>query len=128
VAGAFLVFGCRIYPRPLAVWRVFAATLAWAAIAGLANVITGGNYMYLRAKPVHNSLLSVMGPWPWYIVAGIGVALLMLLLVAAITQLILREPVSRILPATLRLSHHKPDGLYSHPQDPWLTPRRDRRA
>jgi hypothetical integral membrane protein (TIGR02206 family) len=128
VAGAFLVFGCRIYPRPTAVWRVFAATLAWTAIAGLADVITGGNYMYLRAKPVHNSLLSVMGPWPWYIAAGIGVGLAMLLLVAILTQLIRKQPVSAILPATHRVSHHKPDGLYSHAQDPWLTPRRDRRA
>ncbi|MGZ4250960.1 MAG: YwaF family protein [Solirubrobacteraceae bacterium] len=128
VAGTFLVFGCRLYPRPTAVWRVFGATLAWAAIAGLADVITGGNYMYLRAKPVHNSLLSVFGPWPWYIVAGIGVGLIMLLLVAAITQLIRREPVSRILPATHRLSHRKRGGLYSHAQDQWLTPRRDRRA
>ena len=23
--------------------------------------------IYLRAKPVHNSLLKLMGPWPWYI-------------------------------------------------------------
>ena len=128
VAAAFLVFGCRLYPRPTAVWRVFAATLAWAAIAGLANVITGGNYMYLRAKPVHNSLLSVLGPWPWYIVGGIVVGLAMLLLVAALTQLLRRRPVLEILPATHRLSHHQGHGLYSHAQDPWLTPRRDPRA
>ena len=31
VAAAFLVFGLPSYPRPTAVWRVFAATLAWAA-------------------------------------------------------------------------------------------------
>jgi len=128
VAAAFLVFGCRQYPRPTAVWRVFAATLAWAAIAGAADLITGGNYMYLRAKPVHNSLLSVLGPWPWYIVGGIGVGLAMLLLVAALTQLIRRRPVSELLPATHRLSPNPVRGLYSHAQDLWLTPRRDRRA
>jgi hypothetical integral membrane protein (TIGR02206 family) len=128
VAAAFLVFGCRLYPRPTAVWRVFAATLAWAAIAGLADVITGGNYMYLRSKPVHNSLLSVMGPWPWYIAAGIGVGLAMLLLVAVLTELIRGQPVRRILPATHRLSHRQLHGLYSHAQDQWLTPRRDPRA
>lgn len=128
VGAAFLVFGCRLYPRPTAVWRVFAATLAWAAIAGLADLITGGNYMYLRFKPVHNSLLSVLGPWPWYIAAGIGVGLAMLLLVAALTQLLRGEPVRRILPAARGLSHLPGRGLYSHAQDPWLTPRRDRRA
>jgi hypothetical integral membrane protein (TIGR02206 family) len=119
VAAAFLVFGCRQWPRPTAVWRVFAATLAWAAIAGLADVITGGNYMYLRSKPVHNSLL---------IAAAIGVALAMLLFVAVLTQLIRGQPVRRILPATHRLSHRQLRGLYSHAQDQWLTPRRDPRA
>ena len=128
VAAAFLVFGCRHYPRPTAVWRVFAATLVWAAIAGAADVITGGNYMYLRAKPVHNSLLSVMGPWPWYIVGGIGVGLAMLLLVAALTELFRGQPLRRILPATHRLSRNQLRGLYSHAQDLWLTPRRDPRA
>jgi hypothetical integral membrane protein (TIGR02206 family) len=128
VAASFLVFGCGQYPRPMAVWRVFGATLAWAAIAGLADVITGGNYMYLRAKPVHNSLLSVMGPWPWYIAGGIGVGLAMLLLVAVLTQLFRGQPIGRILPATHRLSRNQLRGLYSHAQDLWLTPRRDPRA
>jgi hypothetical integral membrane protein (TIGR02206 family) len=128
VAAAFLVFGCRQWPRPTAVWRVFAATLGWAAIAGLGNVITGGNYMYLRAKPVHNSLLSVMGPWPWYIAVGIGVALAMLLLVAVLTQLLRGQPIREVVPAKVRLSHQPGRGLYSHAQDQWLTPRRDRRA
>jgi uncharacterized membrane protein YwaF len=91
-------------------------------------VITGGNYMYMRAKPVHNSLLSVMGPWPWYIAAGIGVGLAMLLLVAVLTELFRGQPVRRILPATHRLSQNPVRGLYSHAQDQWLTPKRDPRA
>jgi hypothetical integral membrane protein (TIGR02206 family) len=81
VAACLLVFGLQLYPRPRAAWRVFGLTLCWAAIAGLGDVITGGNYMYLRAKPVHHSLLSVMGPWPWYIAsaAALGLALLLAL-------------------------------------------------
>jgi hypothetical integral membrane protein (TIGR02206 family) len=78
VAACLLVFGCRLYPRAGAFWRVFAVTLAFAALAGVADIITGGNYMYLRAKPVHNSLLSVMGPWPWYIASTAVLALAML--------------------------------------------------
>jgi hypothetical integral membrane protein (TIGR02206 family) len=78
-AAMLLVFGCGIYPRPRAAWRVFVITLGWAAVAGLGDVLTGGNYMYLRAKPVHNSLLNVMGPWPWYIVSTAALGLLMLL-------------------------------------------------
>jgi hypothetical integral membrane protein (TIGR02206 family) len=86
VAASYLVFGCRLYPRPGAVWRVFGLTLAWAAIAGTADVITGGNYMYLATKPAHASLLSVMGPWPWYIASGVVLALALLWLVAGLTR------------------------------------------
>jgi hypothetical integral membrane protein (TIGR02206 family) len=79
VAACLLVFGCGIYPRRLAAVRAFVATLCFAAVAGLVDVITGGNYMYLRTKPEHNSLLSVLGPWPWYIasIAAVGVAMLL---------------------------------------------------
>ena len=43
------MFGCRLYPRPRAArTRVFAITLGYAAFAGAADRITGGNYMYLR--------------------------------------------------------------------------------
>jgi hypothetical integral membrane protein (TIGR02206 family) len=85
LAACLLVFGCGLYPRRLAAWRAFAATLCFAAIAGVADLVTGGNYMYLRSKPVHNSLLSVMGPWPWYIVsaAALGLALLLALALPA---------------------------------------------
>ena len=86
VAACFLVFGCRLYPRPGAVWRVYLVTLAFAAISGAGDLLTDGNYMYLRAKPVHASLLSLFGAWPWYIVGGAAVGLLMLLIVAGITH------------------------------------------
>src|SRR4051794_15937180 len=51
VAACLLVFGLQQAPRPGAVWRGFAATLLMAAVAGTGDVITGGNYMFLRAKP-----------------------------------------------------------------------------
>jgi hypothetical integral membrane protein (TIGR02206 family) len=86
VAAAYLVFGLRLYPRAGAAWRVFGITLAFTALAGAGDLITGGNYMYLRSKPVHASLLSVLGPWPWYIAGGAAVGLAMLLLVAAVTR------------------------------------------
>jgi hypothetical integral membrane protein (TIGR02206 family) len=84
-AACLLVFGCGIYPRPRAAWRVFAITLAVAAVAGLGDLLTGGNYMYLRSKPVHSSLLNVMGPWPVYIAttALLGLALVLVLQVLA---------------------------------------------
>ncbi len=86
VAASFLVFGCRLYPRRGAVWRVFWITIGWTAIAGTADVVTGGNYMYLASKPAHNSLLSLMGPWPWYIAGGLVLGLALLLLVDGLTR------------------------------------------
>jgi uncharacterized membrane protein YwaF len=65
---------------------VFWITLSWTAIAGAGDLITGGNYMYLRAKPVHNSLLSVMGPWPWYVLGGTALGLALLLVVDGLTR------------------------------------------
>jgi hypothetical integral membrane protein (TIGR02206 family) len=86
VAASFLVFGCRIYPRHEVLWRVFWITLGFAAVVGIGDVITGGNYMYLRSKPVHNSLLNVMGPWPVYILAGVVIGLAMFLVLRAIAD------------------------------------------
>jgi hypothetical integral membrane protein (TIGR02206 family) len=84
-AALLLVFGRRQYPRAGAAWRVFGLALAFAAVAGIGDLLTSGNYMYLRAKPVHNSLLSVLGPWPWYLVttALLGLAMLLALQLAA---------------------------------------------
>jgi hypothetical integral membrane protein (TIGR02206 family) len=99
VAAFLLVFGRRMYPRPGATWRVFAATLVVTAIAGAADLVTGGNYMYLRSKPEHSSLLSVMARWPWYIVETAVLAIAMLLALAALTATIrARDARSRPVP------------------------------
>lgn len=86
VAACLLVFGCGLYPRAGAVRRVYLATLAWSAIAGTADLLTGGNYMYLREKPEHGSLLSVLGPWPWYILSTALLALPLLLAARALAE------------------------------------------
>jgi hypothetical integral membrane protein (TIGR02206 family) len=75
LAAVLLAWGRRRTPRPGAVPRVLAATLAFTAVAAVGTVATGGNYMYLRRPPPGGSLLDVMGPWPWYIATGAVVAL-----------------------------------------------------
>ena len=82
VAAVLLVAGRGIAPRPGAVRRVFAGTLVVAAAAGTANLLTGGNYMWLREKPAAGSLLDLMGPWPWYIVSAAVLALALFALLA----------------------------------------------
>jgi hypothetical integral membrane protein (TIGR02206 family) len=81
VAAVMLVVGCGIHPRAGAVKRAFVATVVVAAAAGVANLLTGGNYMWLREKPDAGSLLDFMGPWPWYILAAgvLGLVLFVLL-------------------------------------------------
>jgi hypothetical integral membrane protein (TIGR02206 family) len=75
VAACLLVFGRDLQPRPGAVRRAFVATAGVAGAAALANLLTGGNYMFLREKPDSGSLLDLMGPWPWYIAAAAVLAL-----------------------------------------------------
>ena len=59
----------RVQPKvyTIAAERPFLATLAVTAVIGLADLVTGGNYMYLRRPPPGPTLLDLMGPWPWYI-------------------------------------------------------------
>jgi hypothetical integral membrane protein (TIGR02206 family) len=86
IAACLLVFGLNQRPRPGAVPRVFAVTLGMAAVAGTADLITGGNYMYLRAKPSQASLLDDMGPWPLYIAVAAVLALALFTLLALLAR------------------------------------------
>jgi hypothetical integral membrane protein (TIGR02206 family) len=83
LAALFLVVGLRVAPRRGAVVRVFAITVGYTALVAVVDSLTGGNYMFLRTVPAHASLLSLLGPWPWYIVSAAGVALALFLLLDA---------------------------------------------
>ena len=83
LTALFLVIGLELRPRPGAVLRIFLLTFGFAAMVGLIDLITGGNYMYLRRIPAGGSLLSLMGPWPWYILTGALLSLAVLALLAA---------------------------------------------
>ena len=48
-----------------------AATAAWAVAVYAFNVVVGTNYGYLNHKPGTPTLLDILGPWPWYVVAEI---------------------------------------------------------
>ena len=76
-AALFLVVGQRLVPRPRAVRRIWLVTLAYTAFVGILDAATGGNYMYLRHVPPEWTLLSVLGPWPWYLLSAAAVALVL---------------------------------------------------
>src|SRR3954451_19113180 len=92
VAALGLVFGLRRPIRPGAVGRVFAVTLGMAAVAGTGDVITGGNYMFLRAKPDQPSLLDEMGPWPAYSASAAVLALALFVLLNLIARRVSHDP------------------------------------
>ena len=52
-----------------------AALQVYGASVGAINGLTGWNYGYLCRKPAAPSLLDLLGPWPWYLLALEGVAL-----------------------------------------------------
>ncbi|MEA2249592.1 MAG: hypothetical protein QOH46_4121 [Solirubrobacteraceae bacterium] len=88
MAACLLVLGLRRLPRPGAAWRAYGITACFTALAAIATVLTGGNYMFLRHKPTRGSLLDVMGPWPVYILAGAAIALAMFVALAALARLL----------------------------------------
>ena len=79
-AALYLVWSRQARPQPWSVARAMLAINIYAAVVGLFDFIFKTDYMYLRAKPQNVSLLSFLGPWPWYIVATEGVALVIFLL------------------------------------------------
>ncbi len=86
LAACLLVFGCRHVPRRGAVWRVYGLTACFAALAAVATLATGGNYMFLRRKPASGSLLDAFGAWPWYILAGAVLGLLIFLVLDVVSR------------------------------------------
>ncbi|QNN63979.1 TIGR02206 family membrane protein [Leucobacter denitrificans] len=67
IVPIMFVWGLEYRPT----WRGYgvalAATLGWAGIAGIANALTGANYVYLARAPEVASALDLLGPWPIYI-------------------------------------------------------------
>jgi hypothetical integral membrane protein (TIGR02206 family) len=49
-------------------------------VVGGVNAILGSNYLFIAHKPDAQTLLNVMGPWPWYILSMEAVGLIVFLL------------------------------------------------
>ncbi|APT93484.1 hypothetical protein CPHO_11950 [Corynebacterium phocae] len=69
-----LTFGLGYRPT----WRGYRAAAAlsplWLALAGSVNILTGGNYGFLRYPPKSGSLMDKFGPWPYYVAVECAVA------------------------------------------------------
>lgn len=73
----FLVFSGALRPRRHSWWRVLLAVNVYAALVGLFNARFGTNYMYLCEKPRSSTLLDLFGGWPWYLLGGEVMGLLL---------------------------------------------------
>jgi hypothetical integral membrane protein (TIGR02206 family) len=71
----YLTFGLGLGPG----WREYrvalAVTLAWAVLAYTFDELFDVNYGYLVRQPSSASLLDLLGPWPVYVFASLGVLL-----------------------------------------------------
>jgi hypothetical integral membrane protein (TIGR02206 family) len=72
-AAAYLTWGRGIRPG----WDTFrtavAVTAVWAVLVYGFNVLAGTNYGFLNRKPSTASILDLLGPWPWYVLAEIAI-------------------------------------------------------
>lgn len=76
-AAIYLAFGLGFRPTLKLLGGTLVGTIAWAALVLAFNFAFGTNYMYLNAKPENPSLLDVLGPWPVYLLAELGVGLIL---------------------------------------------------
>ncbi len=69
IAALYVVLGMRHTPERGAVRRAMIVTTLYALLAGALNAVLGTNYGFLCRKSPNPSLLDVLGPWPWYLLA-----------------------------------------------------------
>lgn len=71
----YLTLGLGLGPR----WREYRATvvvtLAWAVVAYVVDVTLSVNYGFLARRPASASLLDLLGPWPFYVLASLAILL-----------------------------------------------------
>jgi hypothetical integral membrane protein (TIGR02206 family) len=91
-AALHLAWSGALRPRPGAWWRAFLWVNAYALLVAVFDAAFGTNYMYLREKPPSGTLLDLLGPWPWYVLAAEPVALLLLFLLDLPFRRVRRAP------------------------------------
>lgn len=81
IAAVYLTTIEGLRPTLSSVWKTMLfANIYMVCVTGI-NLLIGSNYMYTLRKPASASILDLMGPWPWYLLAAEFFALLLFLLI-----------------------------------------------
>ncbi len=64
----------RVHPLKAAL-RAYLFALLYVSLAMVINRVLGSNFGFLAHPPPNPSLLDLLGPWPWYILAMQAIAL-----------------------------------------------------
>ncbi len=75
ITALYVVTAMGVRPRPGAVLRIMAFSVAWYGVIAVVNYAFGVNYAFQCLKPVQASLFDQLGPWPWYNLSTIGLGL-----------------------------------------------------
>lgn len=79
----YAVFVYRLKPTFKDLWYTFIVINIYLVLLHLLNLSIGSNYSYTIQKPPSPSLLDYMGAWPWYLLTGQLIALVLFLILYA---------------------------------------------
>lgn len=66
----YLATALGYLPSWRSLWKAFGWLQVYTAIVFTVNLTFGTNYFYLMGKPPTPTLLDLLGPWPWYLLAA----------------------------------------------------------
>lgn len=69
LACFYMVWVEKRKPTLLSLAKSFVFVNIMAMVAFIVNIVTGGNYMFVGAKPTNGSIIDFLGPYPWYILS-----------------------------------------------------------
>jgi len=72
-AAIYLTWGLGLTPDWRSYRTAIVVTAVWALSVFAFNVVADTNYGFLNAKPDAASILDLLGPWPWYVLAEIAI-------------------------------------------------------
>lgn len=71
--AVYVCLSLRHGPDWAAYRRAVVWTIGWLVVVLCVNAVLGSNYGYVSGKPLEATVLDLLGPWPWYVVAEMAI-------------------------------------------------------